>query len=83
MPIGSATTNNALEASNNRTLSLQMSAGSRFSINELNHILRSSSKSRSVLEQEKLYPICTLDVRAEVFTISERLRRVKCWFQES
>ncbi len=83
MPIGSATTNNALEAFINHALSLQMSAGSRFSINEMIPILRSFLQSRSVLEQEKLYPICSLNVRAEVFTTCERLRRVKLWFQES
>ncbi len=83
MPIGSTTTNHALEAFNNHALATQLTSEKRFTMNELLHKLDSFQRSRSCIELEKKYPICALDVRVQVFTTTQRLKRVKAMFSQA
>jgi len=83
MPCGSATTNNALESFNYHALQATLSNGARSTVGDLIQKLKSHIHARSIIDLSKEYPLTPLDIRRTVHVTSQRLRRVKNWYNSA
>lgn len=83
MPIGSATTNNALESFNRHAMQSTLSGGSRSTIGELIDHTQEFIRGASMLENAKDFPLNPLDIRRSVHVSSARLLRVKQMFKSA